>query len=184
MDAELDQLRADSQQLASDLKETTRNLEEREITNNQYKKELDAARVMQLRFNKLSESESDSADKDRQLEYLKRELSELQSKLQQTGKTKAASTARSRKPTSTERKKPATLFRAPATKDNLQQINGIGPAMEKLLNAQGIQTFKQLAAFKREDINKVEAVTDIFSGRIRRDKWVNQAKVLARKKSA
>jgi len=65
-----------------------------------------------------------------------------------------------------------------ANKDDLQVINGIGPAIEKKLNEIGIYTFAQIAKF---DAGVVDTVTDaiqFFPGRIERDDWVKQAKKL------
>jgi predicted flap endonuclease-1-like 5' DNA nuclease len=41
--------------------------------------------------------------------------------------------------------KPVAAPVAPTTKDDLKKIEGIGPAIEKLLNAEGITTFAQIA---------------------------------------
>ncbi|MCB1496413.1 MAG: polyhydroxyalkanoate depolymerase [Bauldia sp.] len=61
--------------------------------------------------------------------------------------------------------------------DRLQDISGIGPKIEKLLNGEGITTFAQIAAFKAGDVRKLEARL-AFPGRIAREKWVAQAKAL------
>lgn len=70
---------------------------------------------------------------------------------------------------------------APATggdkADDLKQINGVGPAAEKTLKKLGITSFAQIAAFGPEDIERVEEHMR-FKGRIERDDWVGQAKVL------
>ncbi len=65
-------------------------------------------------------------------------------------------------------------------KDDLSKISGIGPKIEKVLNRLGIKSWEQLAALKAADVKKVdEALTD-FSGRIQRDEWVKQAKMIMR----
>ncbi len=60
-------------------------------------------------------------------------------------------------------------------KDNLQIIKGIGPFIEKKLNALGIYTFKQIANFNDDDKDKVNDAIEFFPGRIKRDDWVGQA---------
>ena len=64
--------------------------------------------------------------------------------------------------------------------DDLKQIKGVGPALEKLLNTVGIWHFDQIAAWKAKDIAFVDDKMEGFKGRITRDEWVKQARVLAR----
>ncbi|MEP9372783.1 ATP-binding cassette domain-containing protein [Mesorhizobium sp. KR1-2] len=63
--------------------------------------------------------------------------------------------------------------------DRLTQIKGIGPVNERKLNEHGIFHFDQIAAWKKADIDAVEAYL-AFDGRIRREDWVVQAKTLAK----
>jgi predicted flap endonuclease-1-like 5' DNA nuclease len=63
-------------------------------------------------------------------------------------------------------------------KDDLKIIKGIGPFIEKKLNALKIFTFRQIANFTEEDEEKVTDAIEFFPGRIRRDEWVYQAKNL------
>ncbi len=66
-----------------------------------------------------------------------------------------------------------------ATTDNdLQTIFGIGPVTERTLKSIGISSFAQIAKFKREHIEYVAEVLQIFPGRIERDNWVASAKKL------
>lgn len=67
--------------------------------------------------------------------------------------------------------------------DDLKRINGIGPKFEADLNAKGVYYFRQIGAWKAKDIKDVEAVMKKFPGRIARDEWVKQAKVLAKAES-
>lgn len=62
--------------------------------------------------------------------------------------------------------------------DDLKQINGIGPGLEKKLKESGINTLRDLAQLKASDIERLEDEVIRFSGRIKRDKWVEQAKKL------
>lgn len=59
--------------------------------------------------------------------------------------------------------------------DNLQDINGIGPKIEKQLNEMGIFNFKQLASLSQHDIAKITDAIGTFQGRIQRDQWIEQA---------
>ncbi len=72
------------------------------------------------------------------------------------------------------------LFATPAgSADDLKKISGVGPVLEKKLNALGITTFAQVAAFTPEDIAKVDDALS-FKGRIERDNWLEQAATLAK----
>ena len=61
-------------------------------------------------------------------------------------------------------------------KDNLQRINGIGPFIEKKLNALGIYRFEQIARLNEKDIDKINKIIDLKPGFIRQVEWVRQAK--------
>lgn len=67
-------------------------------------------------------------------------------------------------------------------KDDLTEISGVGPFIEKKLNGLGIYTFAQISAFSDETIENVTEAIAFFPGRIYRDNWVNQAKELFDKK--
>lgn len=68
---------------------------------------------------------------------------------------------------------------AAAKRDDLKLLSGVGPALEKKLNGLGVRRFEQIAAWKKADIDRIDAALN-FKGRIQREKWVSQAKVLAR----
>lgn len=63
-------------------------------------------------------------------------------------------------------------------KDDLTQINGIGPYIEQKLNDIGIYTFEQLSKLSKKDIEIITEMIDFFPDRIDRDNWVGQAKAL------
>lgn len=67
---------------------------------------------------------------------------------------------------------------APVKPDDLRRLIGIGPVNEKKLHALGIRTFAQIAAWTAADIKRVEDVLE-FDGRIDRERWIEQAKLLA-----
>jgi NADH-quinone oxidoreductase subunit E len=63
--------------------------------------------------------------------------------------------------------------------DDLKMIDGVGPALEKLVNSLGFYHFDQIAAWTEADVALVDAEMKSFKGRATRDKWVLQAKILA-----
>lgn len=63
-------------------------------------------------------------------------------------------------------------------RQDLTEINGIGPYTEQKLNGIGIYTFDQISRFNEEDITTVTELIDFFPGRIDHDNWIGQAKVL------
>ena len=72
------------------------------------------------------------------------------------------------------------LFAAPeGAPDDLKLIKGVGPVLEKKLNDFGVTKFAQVAAFTRDDIEKLDEALS-FKGRIDRDEWLAQAAELAK----
>ena len=63
-------------------------------------------------------------------------------------------------------------------KDDLQVIKGIGPFIEEKLNALGITTYRQLANMTSKLETQVNEAIEFFPGRVKRDQWVAQAKIL------
>ncbi len=60
-------------------------------------------------------------------------------------------------------------------RDDLKQINGIGPFIEEKLNDLGIYTFEQVSQLDEELIDTLTNAIEFFPGRIERDDWVGQA---------
>lgn len=77
--------------------------------------------------------------------------------------------------------KPARV-KKPKQPDDLKQINGIGPGIEKKLNGLGVWTFAQIGDWKKAEREWVNGYLS-FKGRIERDDWVKQAKALAKQKA-
>lgn len=76
--------------------------------------------------------------------------------------------------------KPQTLSEARGgVADDLKQIKGIGPKLEKLCNSLGFYHFDQIAGWTPEEEAWVDANLEGFKGRVSRDEWISQAKVLA-----
>ncbi len=63
-------------------------------------------------------------------------------------------------------------------KEDLTQINGIGPYIEQRLNEIGIYNYEQISRLKEEDIRILTELIDFFPGRIERDNWCAQAEAL------
>ncbi|MCT4557919.1 MAG: fused NADH-quinone oxidoreductase subunit E/endonuclease, partial [Pelagimonas sp.] len=63
--------------------------------------------------------------------------------------------------------------------DNLKEIKGVGPKLESLLNEMGFYHFDQIAAWTDQEVAWVNANLKGFKGRVSRDNWVEQAKILA-----
>lgn len=68
---------------------------------------------------------------------------------------------------------------ADAGADDLKQLSGVGPALEKKLLAAGVTTFAQIAAWTESDIAEFDEKLS-FKGRIEREGWVEQAKALVK----
>jgi large subunit ribosomal protein L21 len=64
--------------------------------------------------------------------------------------------------------------------DDLKQLSGVGPALEKKLHEAGVTTFAQIAAWTDEDVAAMDEKLS-FKGRIEREGWIEQAKELAGK---
>lgn len=69
-----------------------------------------------------------------------------------------------------------------ADADDLKDIVGVGPFLERKLHSLGIYTFRQIANFTKEDIDKVNEIIEFFPGRIERDNWVSQSKAFHEQK--
>ncbi|MEI9402814.1 proton-conducting membrane transporter [Mesorhizobium argentiipisi] len=101
---------------------------------------------------------------------------------------KPAATKAAAAPKPTAKAAPSKKAAAPAAKnaaapttgkaDNLRRLIGIGSVNEKLLKGLGVTTYAQIAAWTDADVKRVEEVLN-FDGRIAREKWIEQAKLLA-----
>lgn len=63
--------------------------------------------------------------------------------------------------------------------DNLKQIKGIGPKIEASLNGLGIYHLDQIAAWTKANVDWIDGQL-AFKGRIRRERWVEQAAEMAK----
>jgi NADH-quinone oxidoreductase subunit E len=62
--------------------------------------------------------------------------------------------------------------------DDLQKIEGIGPVLEKLCHGLGIFHFDQIAGWAAAEVAWMDGNLKGFRGRVTRDKWVAQAKLI------
>lgn len=69
---------------------------------------------------------------------------------------------------------------APATSegDDLSRIKGVGPKLVTMLHELGVTRFEQIAAWDEAEVDRVDSQLGRFKGRIRRDQWVEQARLL------
>lgn len=64
--------------------------------------------------------------------------------------------------------------------DDLKEISGVGPSIEKLLNSLGYYHFDQVAEWTPAELAWVDDNLEGFKGRATRDNWISQAKSLAK----
>ncbi len=62
--------------------------------------------------------------------------------------------------------------------DDLKRIKGIGFQIEKKLNSLGVTSYEDIANWTGEDIERISQSLD-FKGRIQRENWVEQARILS-----
>ena len=68
--------------------------------------------------------------------------------------------------------------RPSGTIDDLKRIRGVGVLIEKKLNSLGVTSYDQVANWTGADIERVSQILD-FKGRIERENWIEQARILA-----
>jgi predicted flap endonuclease-1-like 5' DNA nuclease len=68
---------------------------------------------------------------------------------------------------------------APATRDNLQRISGVDGETEKLLAAQGVARYSQIAHWTPAEVARFDSKLGA-AGRIGRENWIEQAQILSR----
>ncbi|MBH1943260.1 hypothetical protein I5L01_03345 [Erythrobacter sp. YJ-T3-07] len=68
---------------------------------------------------------------------------------------------------------------APEGADDLTRLKGVGPKLATQLNTLGVTSFAQIAGWSEADIDRIDDQLGRFKGRIRRDNWIEQAKLLS-----
>ncbi len=86
----------------------------------------------------------------------------------------SAKTNKAEKPKAKKESKPKT--KKVSSNDDLKQLSGVGPAIEKKLHESGITTIEQVAALSKEEIAKLDEKLGV-KGKIE-DTWQNEAKEL------
>lgn len=95
---------------------------------------------------------------------------------------KAKPAAKAELPPETDDQKRPEALTAPddAGKDDLKVISGVGPVLEGKLNSLGIFHFHQIASWGEKEMAWIDDYLS-FKGRVARENWIPQAKVLAEK---
>ncbi|MDH5239709.1 MAG: hypothetical protein OEW73_02870 [Gammaproteobacteria bacterium] len=70
------------------------------------------------------------------------------------------------------------------SRDQLQAIKGVGPAIEKTLNEMGIFSYQQIADMSEYDIDRIARRLKGFRSRIYREDWIGQARELRDQKQS
>lgn len=113
---------------------------------------------------RLADADRRSAGESEELQGLRRRVVELDKRLKVEGNGSGT---------------PSWLLVEPeGAKDDLQAIRGLGPVLERSLNELGIFHYRQLAAMTNEDVNWLAPRLNLSPGRIRRDDWPAQAKLM------
>jgi predicted flap endonuclease-1-like 5' DNA nuclease len=63
--------------------------------------------------------------------------------------------------------------------DELTRMKGVGPKVAAMLNGLGVTRYDQIAAWTEADVARIDAQLGTFKGRVTRDQWVEQARLLA-----
>ncbi|MGP1352399.1 MAG: hypothetical protein ACTS1Z_03680 [Parasphingopyxis sp.] len=71
------------------------------------------------------------------------------------------------------------LDRPDGEPDRLTLIKGVGPKLGDMLHDLGVYHFAQIAGWDEAQIAEVDSRLGSFKGRITRDRWVDQARLLA-----
>ena len=64
--------------------------------------------------------------------------------------------------------------------DDLKRLRGIGRKLETLLHSLGVYHFDQIAAWTPKEVAWMDEHLEGFRGRVTRDDWVGQARILAK----
>ena len=92
--------------------------------------------------------------------------------------------AEGKKPTPKKRVAKKKIAKKPAARrgpaDDLKRIAGIGPSFEKALHKAGVRHFGDLAAMRVADLEALSEKIDVPVDRMRKGKWVENAKRLAK----
>lgn len=101
-----------------------------------------------------------------------------------TAKPKAAPAAKAAAPAKAKpAPKPAAAVKtapaAPQIPDDIALLKGVGPKLVALLQSMGVTSLEQIATWSAADVTEIDSKLGAFAGRIKRDNWVDQAKLLS-----
>ena len=95
---------------------------------------------------------------------------EAKKKTEKSVKETVKKEAKPKTPAPTKQKKAAAKV-----VDDLKQLSGVGPALEKKLHAAGVKSFEQIAAWTAKDVEDInEKISS--KGRVEKEGWIDQAK--------
>ena len=66
----------------------------------------------------------------------------------------------------------------PEGADDLTRLKGVGPKLAAQLTTLGVTSFAQIANWSEADIDRIDDQLGRFKGRIRRDNWIEQARLM------
>jgi predicted flap endonuclease-1-like 5' DNA nuclease len=161
---ELNQVRARLAELEPKLSKATRERDQLAATLQRYVAELETqkaeAKDRDARFRMLAEEfRGTTSARDQEIAGLKAHMEGLEAQLQNG-------------PASIERFSSAGTLLA----DDLKRIRGIGPTLERVLNAEGVYLYRQIATWTAEDVARIAERLRAFPDRIHRDEWIASAR--------
>jgi predicted flap endonuclease-1-like 5' DNA nuclease len=116
-------------------------------------------------------------EKDEHIERLQKRLKDLRATLRPTPSS-APTSARQPRPNGAGPQAPVgpPKVNKPVPADDLKKISGIGPVFADTLQKLGTRTFIQIARWKPDDIEKIAKKLETDPERIKREKWIADAK--------
>ncbi|MDH3806645.1 MAG: hypothetical protein OEU90_14400, partial [Gammaproteobacteria bacterium] len=138
------------------------------------------ANVIRIQQHRESGAPATEAQLSNAPDYYEQQVRELQAELQEW-KHKYEASRQNKDHITTKlsaRRKSIGRRTTKREKDNLKMIYGIGPVLETTLNELGFFQIDQLADIDDNDIERFATHDSSLPGRLRRDKWVEQAKKL------
>lgn len=180
VEAELARLRAQNQE---DLTRFTETLQQRDQDIQRLRATVEQLEVFRGEVEKkeiaLREAEErrvmEVSEREEEIGALRKRLVEYRVAQRNQSQAKSAGSAESTSHGSSTAARGAAKSRA-VQKDDLKQIHGIGPVMERVLNRMGMFTFRQIAEWKDQDVEHMASELNTFPDRIRHDNWIAGAK--------
>lgn len=178
------------------------------IANELEELKLDRVREQESARLRLQEAVAANADLSGDLAAVRKKVTELTEQLaaakssptkkaakRASGSTKSTSPRKAAKASTRETSETASTSKAnssdkaageivfderPDAVDDLKQISGVGPAIEKRLNGAGIYQFQQIANWSTETAERLTKELSLGI-RVKRDRWISQAQKLTKK---